>query len=130
MGIDIDGAGIDFHAAEAHTFNEQGPPLRPSEIYWLLKSLSTEGLLHLMGLTVRQTGKQAISMYVTDLSRVTTFIQGADLKVMGYPTGPLYATILNHLLEVKLDGFVATAEEEAAFLRQHYPLPRQDQPGD
>jgi len=102
---------------------EQGPPLRPSEIYWLLKGLSTEGLLHLMGLLVKKAGKRAVSLYVTDLCRVTTQIHGAELKAMGYRAGPLYATILNHLLEAKLDGLIVTAEDEVAFLRQHYPLP-------
>ncbi len=101
----------------------EGPPLRPSEVYWLLKGLSTEGLLHLMGLLVRKSGKRAVSLYVTELSRQATHIQGAELKQMGYPPGPLYATILNHLLEAKLDGLVQNAEDEAAFLRQHYPLP-------
>ncbi len=101
----------------------EGPPFRPSEVYWLLKGLSTEGLLHLMGLLVRKSGKRAVSLYVTELSRQATHIQGAELKQMGYPPGPLYATILNHLLEAKLDGLVQNAEDEAAFLRQHYPLP-------
>ncbi|MDA8159762.1 MAG: hypothetical protein M0T76_03450, partial [Desulfobacteraceae bacterium] len=85
--------------------------------------LSTEGLLHLMGLLVRKSGKRAVSLYVTELSRQATHIQGAELKQMGYPPGPLYATILNHLLEARLDGLVQNAEDEAAFLRQHYPLP-------
>ena len=118
----LDGACTDFPVLDGQTFSIQGSPLRPSEIYWLLKGLSTEGLLHLMGLTVKKAGKQAVSMYVTDLCRVATFIQGAELKAMGYQVGPLYATILNHLLEVKLDGLVVTFEDEAAFLRQHYPL--------
>ncbi len=102
---------------------KQGPPLRPSEIYWLLKGLSTEGLLHLMGLLVKKAGKHAVSLYVTDLCRVTTHLHGAELKAMGYPPGPLYATILNHLLEARLDGLVNTAEDEVAFLGRHYPLP-------
>ncbi len=120
---DQDGAGVDFSGPDTQLISEQGPPLRPSEIYWLLKGLSTEGLLHLMGLIVRKAGKRAVSIYVTDLSRVSTNIQGTALKAMGYPAGPLYATILNHLLEVKLDGLVQTAEDEVDFLRQHYPRP-------
>ena len=119
--MESNGARADFLGGDALSISDQGPPLRPSEVYWLLKGLSTEGLLHLMGLIVRKAGKRAVSLYVTDLSRVTTHIQGAELKAMGYPAGPLYATILNHLLEAKLDGLVVTAEDEVAFLRQHYP---------
>jgi tRNA nucleotidyltransferase (CCA-adding enzyme) len=124
MVADQEAGNSDFSGADALAISEQGPPLRPSEIYWLLKGLSTEGLLYLMGLTTKKAGKRAVSFYVTDLCRVTTHIQGAELKAMGYSPGPLYATILNHLLEARLDGLVRTAGDEAAFLRQHYPLPR------
>jgi len=99
-----------------------GAPLRPSEIYWLLKGLTTEGLLYLMGVGGK-AGKRAVSQYVVELSRASTALHGADLKAMGYPSGPLYTTILHHLLEGKLDGLLVSAEDERDFLRQHYPLP-------
>lgn len=121
-GPEAETAAGELVSPETPPSKAQGPPLKPSEVYWLLKGLSTEGLLHLMGLLVRKSGKRAVSLYVTDLSRVSPHIQGAELKRMGYAAGPLYATILNHLLEAKLDGMVHTAEDEAAFLRQHYPL--------
>jgi len=114
---------LNFPAAPNHNA-PPGSPLRPSEIYWLLKGLSTEGLLYLMGVVGSKAGKQAVSLYVTDLSRVSPALHGAELKAMGYPAGPLYTTILHHLLEGKLDGLLVSAEDERAFLRQHYPLPQ------
>lgn len=122
QGVDSESVGLDFSAPAPEQISIQGPPLRPSEVYWLLKPLSIEGVLHLMGLLVKKAGKRAVSLYVTDLSQVSTHIQGAELKAMGYPAGPLYTTILNHLLEAKLDGLVATEEDEEAFLLEHYPL--------
>jgi len=121
LGVEGESAGLDMPGQPADQVSSQGP-LRLSEVYWLLKPLNIEAVLHLMGLLVRKAGKRAVSLYVTDLSQVTSSIQGAELKALGYPVGPLYTTILNHLLEAKLDGLVATKEDEEAFLRQHYPL--------
>ena len=47
---------------------------------------------------------------------------GTELKKMGYQPGPLFATILNHLLEAKLDGRVHTRKDEKKFVKEHYPL--------
>ncbi|MCF6289782.1 MAG: CBS domain-containing protein [Desulfobacterales bacterium] len=100
----------------------QGRVMRPSEIYWLLHGLEHEGLLYLLALARRKNAKKAVSMYVTKLRTVTTSVRGSDLKKMGYPVGPLYRTILNHLLEARLDGLVSTRAGEIAFVKKHYPL--------
>jgi tRNA nucleotidyltransferase (CCA-adding enzyme) len=44
---------------------------------------------------------------------------------MGYRSGPIYKTILNHLLEAKLDGVVETKADEISFIRTNYPLKKQ-----
>jgi tRNA nucleotidyltransferase (CCA-adding enzyme) len=100
----------------------QGPPMRPSEIYWLLQDLSPEGLLHLMSITTGTSGKKAVSLYVTKLRHIETLIKGNDLKKMGYRPSPLFSTILNHLLEARLDGHIATRKEERSFVKDNYPL--------
>lgn len=96
--------------------------LRSSEIYWLLQPLSAEGLLHLLGLLKKKAGKKAVSSYVTHLRHVKTIFCGNDLKKMGYVTGPAYATILNHLLEAKLDGLVHTRQDEERFVKSRYSV--------
>ncbi len=97
-------------------------PVRPSEIYWLMNGLTHEGLLHLMGLTPKKSGKKAVSLFVTQLRHTKTQVQGADLKKLGYAPGPIYSTILNHLLEAKLDGLVRTKGDEVSFVKKHYPV--------
>lgn len=99
-----------------------GPPLKASEVYWLLKGLSTEALLFLMGSTDEKSGKKAVSLYVTKLRSVETILRGTDVKAMGHPQGPLYAKILNHLLEARLDGLVVSRSEEERFVMKHYPI--------
>lgn len=101
---------------------DQGPPMRPSEIYWLLQGLSHEGILYLMGVTSSKSGKKAASLYVTKLRHVETITKGTDLKKMGYKPGPLFSTILNHLLEARLDGLLKTVKEEEHFIKKTYPL--------
>ncbi|MFC1826775.1 CBS domain-containing protein [Thermodesulfobacteriota bacterium] len=96
--------------------------LRTGEIYWLLQERSHESLLYLIAMARKKTAKKAVSHFVTHLRHYKTHIQGVDLKKMGYKSGPIYKTILNHLLEAKLDGEVETRAEETKFVRKNYPL--------
>jgi tRNA nucleotidyltransferase (CCA-adding enzyme) len=96
--------------------------LRPSETYWLLKGFSHEGLLYVMAICRNKIGKQAVSTYVTQLRNIKSYTRGKDLQKMGYTPGPLYQTMLNHLLEAKLDGLVHSREDEIQLLKEHYPL--------
>ncbi len=104
----------------------RGAIYRPSENYWLLRGLEHEGLLYVLALVRRKEAKKAVSSYVTHLRHVSTAIRGSDLQAMGYPEGPVYRTILNHLLEARLDGQVSTLDEEMDFLGRNYPLGRTD----
>ena len=103
--------------------------LNPSEIYWLLQGLSHEGLLFVMAICRNKAGKQAVSFYVTQLRHVKNHIHGTDLKKMGYPPGPKYQTMLNHLLEKTMDGHLKNREDEVEFLRKEYPLKQKKKKG-
>jgi tRNA nucleotidyltransferase (CCA-adding enzyme) len=96
--------------------------LRVSEIYWLLQERSHESLLYLIAMARKKTAKKAVSHFVTHLRHYKTHIQGVDLKKMGYKSGPIYKTILNHLLEAKLDGKVESRADEIKFIKRKYPL--------
>jgi tRNA nucleotidyltransferase (CCA-adding enzyme) len=96
--------------------------LSNSEIYWLLQERSHESLLYLIAMARKKTAKKAVSHFVTHLRHYKTYIQGADLQKLGYKSGPIYKTILNHLLEAKLDGEVETRADEIDFIKNNYPL--------
>ncbi len=96
--------------------------LSPSEIYWMLQGLSHEGLLYVMALCRNKAGKQAVSLYVTQLRHVKTKTHGEDLKELGHAPGPQYQTMLNHLLAEKLDGKLHTRKDEIDFIKQEYPV--------
>ncbi|MBU4119515.1 MAG: CBS domain-containing protein [Proteobacteria bacterium] len=100
-------------------------PERASGFYHLLEDLSPEGLLYLMGIIKKKSCKKAISLYVTDWSRMKPETDGNDLEKMGYRAGPLYGTILRCLLDARLDGLVHDRTTEAAFIKEHFSLPDQ-----
>jgi tRNA nucleotidyltransferase (CCA-adding enzyme) len=103
--------------------------LRPSEIHKLLRPLSLEGLLALMGQSRRPEGKKAISHYITYLRHVKTHLKGGDLRQMGYAAGPIYKRILDRLLQARLDSEVDSREDEINFVRTRYPAERYQQGG-
>ena len=99
--------------------------LSNSEIYWLLQERSPESLLYVIAMAKKKTAKKAVSYFVTHLRHYKTYIQGAGLQKMGYRSGPIFKTILTHLLEAKLDGEVQTRADEIEFISNNYPLKKE-----
>lgn len=58
--------------------------------------------------------RQRLELYHTELSSVTPLIDGDELRKMGLPPGPRYAEILGALRDARLDGRVATLDDEKA----------------
>ncbi len=98
---------------------------KPSEIYWLLSELDNEGLLYLMTIARKRHIQQAVSLYVTSLRKVTPLVTGEELKALGYIPGPQFRAMLNHLIEVQLDGEIISHEQALAFIRSTYPIQSQ-----
>ncbi|MDR3629579.1 MAG: CBS domain-containing protein [Desulfocapsaceae bacterium] len=96
--------------------------MRNSEIFRLLISLDNEGLLYLMAIARKNDIKMAVSLYVTSLSRIRPLLSGQRLKDMGYRPGPAFTSMLNDLLDARLDGLVQSEAEEEALIRRNYPL--------
>lgn len=90
----------------------------PSRVYELLQPLETEQILLLMAKAKKEPAKKLISFYVTRLRDIRVSLTGEDLKQMGIPPGPRYRKILGDLLNAKLDGLVATKDDEIAFVRR------------
>lgn len=94
--------------------------LPQSEIYHLLKNLSTELILYMMAKTTKKSGQKAISLYITKLSAERTEITGNDLIQLGFAPGPQFRIILDALLKARLDGLVKTKEDETTFVKSHF----------
>jgi tRNA nucleotidyltransferase (CCA-adding enzyme) len=94
-----------------------------SEIYWLLKELSNEGLLYLMAIARKNQIRRAVSHYVTTLRQIRPELTGNDLMALGYQPGPEFKEMLNDLLTARLDGLVSGRQQEITFITKAYPLP-------
>lgn len=95
----------------ARSSSGRGRSLLPSEVYGLLHGLPVEVLLQLMARADVNSRRQ-FSIYVTELSRASISIDGNDLKASGLRPGPLYKEILDRVHDARLDGRVATRDEE------------------
>lgn len=97
------------------------PYMKPSEIYWLLNDLENEGLLYLMSIARKKQIQKAVSHYVTRLDAEQPMITGKDLQVLGYKPGPMFRTMLNHVIESQLNGAIETRDQALEFIQAHYP---------
>lgn len=101
--------------------------MKASEIYWLLKGLDVDLLLHILSITQSEAARQVISRYITDICDVKPMLTGDDLKDMGLKPGPLFRTILQRLLEARLDKEVIYREDEINLVKReflHRPEPK------
>jgi tRNA nucleotidyltransferase (CCA-adding enzyme) len=88
------------------------PPPRPSDTYHALAGLSEEVLLFMMAKTKSRSVTRQIAAYQTRFKQVTPLLTGPDLKALGLKPGPIYKTILDRLLDARLNGEVKTEAEE------------------
>ncbi|WP_457574078.1 CBS domain-containing protein [Desulfolithobacter sp.] len=96
------------------------PHMKPSEIYWLLQDLDNEGLLYLMAIARKKHIQQAVSRFVTELRKIQPLLSGRDLQEMGFTPGPLYRTMLNHLIETQLNGEISDKKRARKFILEKY----------
>jgi tRNA nucleotidyltransferase (CCA-adding enzyme) len=96
----------------------RGRRVPASRVYGLLHPLDIEQLLLMMAKARNEPAKRAISLYLTRLRGMQISLTGNDLKKLGIPPGPRYKKILAGLLDAKLDGKVATEEDEIAYVKR------------
>jgi tRNA nucleotidyltransferase (CCA-adding enzyme) len=79
--------------------------------------------LHPIALTAAQIAEpsaaHAIQRYQTLLHSIQLDINGDDLRALGLTPGPHFRRLLNDLRAARLDGIVATREEQLDWIRQH-----------
>jgi tRNA nucleotidyltransferase (CCA-adding enzyme) len=100
------------------------PAPTPAEIHRLLNSRPVEVLLVLMAAAKTDSVKRAVSAYLTAYQRVKPALSGADLRAMGFKPGPQFKTMLDRLLEARLNGEVASEADERAFVARQWPTGR------
>ena len=90
--------------------------LAPSEVYALLTPWPNEILLFLMAKAqikpTTQRAMERVRQYLTTWQHISIAVTGHDLEDLGLPKGPAYSRILDAIFTSKLDGMVATEEDE------------------
>ena len=72
-----------------------------------------------MALSKKQDIKKAISNFYTHQRNIKPYIKGRDLLKIGIHSGPVFSTILNQVLNAKLDGLLKTKKEEIQFATEY-----------
>jgi len=99
----------------------QLPGHRPGDIYRALQPFRPEELLYMMSKTQKMEVRRIISHYFHRYRHVVTELRGKDLKALGIPPGPIYRTLLQELLDARLNGEAKNRHEELVYLKRHYP---------
>lgn len=94
------------------------PELHPSAVYHLLDGYSPQALTAnlLAGDSPRASGH--IRKYLDKLRHIKPKLTGNDLIKLGMTPGPQLKELLNRLLDARLDGKVATKDDEERLVRE------------
>lgn len=108
--------------AQATVTEQLSPDQRPSQIVQILKPYS-DRLLVLMAVRVARSQRKQIWRYLTHWSQVKAWIDGRDLKALGYKPGPQFRPILDALIAATLDQVITNRTEAENFVRDRFPQP-------
>nr|WP_281357848.1 CBS domain-containing protein [Desulfobacter latus] len=106
-------------AAQQIRLIEKKHPVSNQQMYRWLIHFKTECLLFMLALTKKESVRKAISHFYTHQRKTQPLIGGKDLKSLGITPGPVYSTILNKIIDEKLDGKLNTMEEEIKFAKEY-----------
>jgi len=88
----------------------------PAHIYHVLHGHDIETILYTMAICREKNKQKAISKYLIDLRYTKPLMNGNDLKKMSIPPGPVYARILQKVLDERLRGKLVTKVDEITFV--------------
>jgi len=93
------------------------PGVSPGAIYKLLHDFSPPALEANLLATQSAVASQAIHLFLNRLKDIRVSLTGDDLIEMGIPVGPLIKEILELLHQAKLNGRIATRNDEEEVVR-------------
>src|SRR5207253_7194493 len=119
----VSAAGHRVDRALNRLTNKKGT-LRPSQVYRFLTDFLDEALVLLLAKQVSARHGMRLSLlkhhlvaYVKNRG-IKTALTGRDLQAMGLKPGPQYKTILEKLLDARIDGMIKTETEERTLVHR------------
>jgi tRNA nucleotidyltransferase (CCA-adding enzyme) len=92
--------------------------MAPSQVFAILHGFAGEALLYLVAKTRDRGAKRQLSQFISRYRGVRPVLTGEDLKAMGLEPGPVFRKTLDALRDARLDGKIASREDEVAFVRE------------
>lgn len=92
--------------------------LRPSEIVALMSGRPVDAIEALALLTDNPLVRERLRRYLDEWRYVRPRLDGRDVEALGVPHGPQVGAALAALLIARLDGAVATRDDEIAFVEK------------
>lgn len=86
--------------------------LRPRQVHETLRGFDIASVEVAALLAAEPAARAHLRRYLDDLRHVRPMLTGDDLLRMGVPEGPLVGKLLDELLAGRLDGLLATREDE------------------
>jgi len=96
----------------------RGQEISNSQLYTLLHGMPLELLLYGLARSGQEELRRLVSHYLTRLAEVKSLVSGTELQALGVPRGPAIRTMKERLLSARLDGLVASKDEEIELAKQ------------
>lgn len=96
----------------------RGQEISNSQLYTLLHGMPLELLLYGLARSGQDELRRLVSHYLTRLADVKSLVSGTELQALGVPRGPAIRTMKERLLAARLDGLVASKDEEVELTKQ------------
>ncbi|SJZ57477.1 tRNA nucleotidyltransferase (CCA-adding enzyme) [Trichlorobacter thiogenes] len=96
----------------------RGQEISNSQLYTLLHGMPLELLLYGLARSGQDELRRLVSHYLTRLAEVKSLVSGTELQDLGVPRGPAIRTMKERLLSARLDGLIASKDEELELARQ------------
>jgi tRNA nucleotidyltransferase (CCA-adding enzyme) len=116
---------LEQHLLQTFPSSPQSP--KASQIYQALQDQDVSTLV-LVGTRHPHTLGPYLWRYITQLSQVTPWLNGHDLKQLGYRPGPLFKTMLASVLHAQLDGILSSREAAMQYLQANFAEPDKIRP--
>ena len=100
------------------------PDLKPSQLYASLRSAHIAAVRGCALAAEEPLAAQRLELFLSELRHVTPALNGDDLIALGVPEGPMVGRLLEDLLASRLDGELATEEDEKDFVARLQQGPR------
>lgn len=96
----------------------RGQEVANSQLYAGLHGMPVELLLYGLARSGREDLRRLVSHYLTRLADVKPLVSGTELQALGVARGPGIRSLKERLLAARLDGMIASKDEELVLAQQ------------